>query len=147
QKDASYLYWIAGDGQQFSAGNLIPLPGTITAIAVGAIDRDIGVQDTILGLQTNDGFQLVIYKGHPKEAFTQPEVYPFANRIDVLEVGLLNQDAGNDLAILSAKKLWVLMGNPKLTSMIERKPKIIRLRFAVKTFVFGNFNPESRNGL
>ena len=44
QKDASYLYWIAGDGQHFSAGNLIPLPGTITAITVAALDRDIGSQ-------------------------------------------------------------------------------------------------------
>jgi hypothetical protein len=147
QKDASYLYWIAGDGQHFSAGNLIPLPGTITAITVAALDRDIGFQDTILGLQTNDEFQLVIYKGEQKKAFTQPEVYSFANRIDALEVGLLDQDAGNDLAILSAKKLWALMGNPKLTSGIARKPKPIRLRFPLKTFVFGNFNPESTNGL
>ncbi|MCI0618094.1 hypothetical protein L0244_34395, partial [bacterium] len=68
-------------------------------------------------------------------------------RIDALEVGLLNQDSANDLAILSAKKLWVLMGNPKLTSLTARKPKPIRLRFPVKTFAFGNFNPASRNGL
>lgn len=147
QKNASYLYWIAGDGQQFSAGNLIPLPGAITAIKVAALDRDIGSQDTIIGLQTNEGFQLVIYKGNQKEAFSEPEVYPFENRIDALEVGLLNQDAGNDLAILSAEKLWVLIGNPKLTSTMERKPKLIRLRFPVKRFAFGNFNPESRNGL
>lgn len=147
QKDSSYLYWIAGDGQKFSAGNLIPLPGTITEIKIAALDRDIGFQDTMIGLQTNDGFQLVIYKGNQKEAFSQPEVYPFDNRIDALEVGLLNQDAGYDLAILSGKKLCVLMGNPKLTSKIERKPKPIRLRFPVKMFAFGNFNPESRNGL
>ncbi len=147
QKDHSYLYWIAGNGQNFSPGNLIPLPGTITTIKVGPFDRDLGFQDTMIGLQTNDGFQLVVYKGNQKTPFSQPEVYPFDNRIDALEVGLLNQDAGNDLAILSGKKLWVLMGNPKLTSSILRKPKAIRLRFPVKTFAFGNFNPESRNGL
>ena len=147
QKDHSYLYWIAGNGQNFSLGNLIPLPGTISTIKVGQLDRNIGFQDTIIGLQTNNGFQLVVYKGNQETPFSQPEVYPFDNRIDTLEVGLLNQDAANDLAILSAKKLWVLMGNPKLTSTIERKPKPIRLRFPVKTFAFGNFNPESRYGL
>lgn len=147
QKDASYLYWIAGDGQQFSAGNLIPLPGTITAITVGALDRDIGSKDTIIALQTNDTFQLLIYKGRQKEAFSQPEVYPFDNRIDALEVGLLNQDAGNDLAILSGNKLWAVMGNPNLTYASERKPTPIRFRFPVKRFAFGNFKPESRNGL
>lgn len=147
QKDNSYLYWIDGNSQQFSAGNLIPLPGTITAMNVAQLDREIGAKDTIIGLQANNGFQLVVYKGNKKNPFTEPEIYPFDNRIDALEIGMLNQDSANDLAILSAAKLWVLMGNPKLTSTIERKPKLIRLRFPVENIAFGNFVPESRNGL
>ncbi len=123
------------------------MPGTITAIKAAQLDRNIGFQDTMIGLQTNEGFQLVVYKGNQKTPFSQPEVYPFDNRIDALEVGLLNQDSANDLAILSAKRLWALMGSPKLTSSTARKPKPIRLRFPVKTFAFGNFNPASRNGL
>jgi hypothetical protein len=147
QKENSYLYWIDGKSQNFSAGNLVPLPGTITAISVAQLDRETGKKDTILGLQTNDGFQLIVYKGNTKNPFTEPEIYGFDNRIDVLEVGMLNQDSANDLAIVSAAKLWILMGNPKLTSTIERKPKLIRLRFPVEKMAFGNFVPESRKGL
>ena len=79
QKNSSYLFWSAGNAQgEFRNASPIPLPGTITVLHVGELDRPIGVPYVMVGLQSNNGSELHIYRCDHKNPFTEPESYEFS---------------------------------------------------------------------
>jgi len=132
-----------GDGQgAFATSGVVRLPGELTALTSGEVNRRDGLADVVAAVRTPNGSQLLIFED-PAGAFAEaPDVVDFERVATDLSLGELDAFSGGDLAILAKTDLFILHGND---GWQENEPTIsnvanpIRLPFPVATMVIGDF--------
>ncbi len=132
-----------GNGQgAFAGAGVVRLPGELTALTSGEVNRRDGLADVVAAVRTPNGSQLLIFED-PAGAFAEaPDVVDFERVATDLSLGELDGFSGVDLAILAKTDLFILHGSD---GWQENEPTIstvadpIRLPFPVATMVIGDF--------
>ncbi len=94
----------------FDPAQSLVVPGEITSLATGKMDRDEGLTDLAVGVSTATGSELVLYSGRQDLTKTAPSVHDLPGEISALSFGRLDEDQFNDLAILSGGQVSILHG-------------------------------------
>ena len=114
--DAVYLLTPDGDGGLRTA-KAIPLPGHVTAMTGGDVNRRDGLADLIVGITDEAGAQLLVFE-NPEGAFKDsPEMIPLPGDAVAISVGYLFNDTYADIAVVTGRSLLVVHGRDRELSM------------------------------
>jgi trimeric autotransporter adhesin len=110
-RGSSSLYILRGDGiGSFTAPEAVPLPGVLTALTTGNIDRPTGRSSVIAGVNGIGGPKLVIFEGADDLSDDVPCLCPLPAPASELALGQLDDAIPMDLAILAEGQILILHG-------------------------------------
>jgi CSLREA domain-containing protein len=121
------LYLLSGDGHgKLALTKVIQLPGAVTAMTTGEINRADGLTDIVAGVDGPDGSSSVlVFEGPGGALRAQPEVFPMPTRVSALALGQLDSSYEMDLAIGAGTELTLLRGRDRKLSLdAEQQQKV-----------------------
>jgi hypothetical protein len=130
------LYLLSGDGQgNLNVTNEIQLPGVVSAMTTGEINRADGLADIVVGVTGKDGARVLMFEG-PKGALrTDPEVFPAPATVTALALGQLDSSDEMDLAIGAGAELILVHGRDRKLSLdLEPQQKPVAAKTEARTF-------------
>jgi parallel beta-helix repeat protein len=108
------LHLLAGDGRGgFEAARPVAIPGSVTTMVGGEINRRDGLADLVVGVTGADGSALLVFEG-PRGALShEPERIALAAAPTALALGRLDDGHPVDLAVAAGGDLIVLHGRDR----------------------------------
>jgi len=114
------LYLLSGDGRGgFASPREIALPGVVTAMTTGEINRADGLTDLVIGVTGERGSQVLVFEGPEGALRAQPEVFDLPAPATSLALGQLDRDYTMDLAIAAGNQLLIVQGRDRKLSLEE----------------------------
>ncbi|MCI0485037.1 MAG: HYR domain-containing protein [Blastocatellia bacterium] len=152
-RGSNALYLLAGDGHGgFGAAQRIDLPGAVTALVTGDINRADGLTDVAVGVVTAEGPKALIFEGPGGAMSGSPESIDLPDRAADMVIGQLNDDFLSDLAVAAGKELVVIKGRDRRLSLDETRQSevaravVTRRRFPDRllSLAIGDFSGDRR---
>ncbi|MDP9100056.1 MAG: FG-GAP-like repeat-containing protein [Verrucomicrobiota bacterium] len=143
------LYWLRGDGHGgFAEPKIIYLPGAVTSLGTGEVNRPDGLTDIAVGIVMEEGARLLIYESPQGALRGAPESFPLPAPATALAFGQLDDDQTPDVAIASGSEVITVHGRDRKLSLDEEhragvKPaqvSAIKFDAAVLSVVAGDFS-------
>jgi uncharacterized protein (TIGR03437 family) len=117
------LYWLAGDGRgNFGQPRAIAVPGRITVLVAGEINRADGLADVMVGVVGAEGPRLLVYEGPEGALRRAPEVLSLPAEASSLALGQLDGEYPMDLAVAAGRELLLVHGRDRQLSLTEAHP-------------------------
>jgi CSLREA domain-containing protein len=148
------LYLLSGDGRGgLGVPKKIQLPGVVTALVTGEINRRDGLTDVIVGVNGPEGPQALVFEGPEGALRNKPEILPLPDAAASLALGNLDDDYTLDLAVAAGNDLLVVHGRDRKLSLdedMQRKvqPANVEQRpfpFAIKSVAIGDFSGSQQS--
>ena len=143
------IYLLSGDGHgSLSSPKSFDLPGRVTALASGEINRADGLTDIAVAVEAEGSAQVLVFEGPEGALRSKPEVFPLPAAATGLVLGRLNEDYWFDLAAATGPAVVVIEGRDRKLSLdatLQSKvPEAIikqqSLAFSVRSMSVGNFD-------
>ena len=117
-RTSATLYLLAGDGR----GNLelarrIDLPGRVTALAVGEVNRADGLADLAVGIAGSGGAEALVFESPSGALRANPETFSLPAEASALAFGRLDGDYLMDLAVGAGSNLLIARGRNRRLSL------------------------------
>ena len=153
QPGGDSLCVMSGDGQGgFQPARFIPLPGRITALHAGELNRPDNLIDLAVATSGAAGPQVLIFENTRGAFSAEPETFDLSSEATSLASGRLDDDHFNDLAIASAKNLLILNGRDRGNLSMEGRERLVSnptstllsLSFAAQSITVGDFSGDSQ---
>jgi hypothetical protein len=151
-KASNSLYLLVGDGHgNFSTPKRFELPGRVTALASGEINRADGLTDIAVAVMAEQGAQVVVFEGPQGALRSRPEALRLPAPATALVLGRLNGDYWFDLAAAAGPAVVVVEGRDRKlsldTTLQSQVPQAVikqqSLPFAVSSMSVGDFDAEA----
>ena len=112
------LNFLMGDGAgEFRAAQQLALPGRITALLTGDVNRRDGLDDLVVAINGVDGPQALIYEG-PQGAFrSSPERIALPAEATGLALGRFDDGHTIDIAVAAGRDLLMIYGRDRHLSL------------------------------
>ena len=146
------LCLMSGDGQGgFQPARFITLPGNITALEAGELNRPDGLIDLAVATTGAAGPRVLIFE-YTRGAFAaEPETIDLSSEATSLAVGRLDDDHFNDLAIATAGNLVIMNGRDRSNLSVAGRERSVSpvtftslaLSFAARSIAVGDFSGDS----
>ncbi len=147
------LLWLRGDGHgNFAAAQAVEVPGAVTALVTGEMNRADGLTDVAVGIITPASAQALVFESPNGALRGKPEIYPLPAPVTDFAFGQLDDEGALDLAIASGQEVIVVHGRDRKLSLdaerhAEVRPaKVTRCEFktAVLSVALGDFAGDPR---
>ncbi len=144
----------SGDGRgSFIPARRIELPGRITSLATGEVNRADGLTDLVAGIIAADGPKLLVFEGPAGALKSKPEEFPMPARITALALGQLDEDYLADIAVAAERDFLIVGGRDRRLSLEEMSRADVpqahvsrqSFPFAVRAMAVGNFAGDYRS--
>jgi len=147
-RGSSRLYVLQGDGKgNLGSARPIDLPGAITALTTGEMNRVDGLIDIAVSIASQSGPQVLIFQGGLGAVNAQPEVVPLPAPATALALGSLRDDHIADLAIAAGRELVIVYGrdrtreaSPEVQPMSRAAITTRPLDFTARSLAIGHFS-------
>jgi hypothetical protein len=142
------LYLLSGDGRGgFASPKTLDLPGSVTALVTGDINRRDGLEDVIVAVNGRGGPKLMVFEGSRGALKAEPEIFDLPSAATALALGQLDDDYPIDIAVAAGNELILVHGRDRseAVSELRREPApsaIITRRsfpFSIKALAIGDF--------
>jgi hypothetical protein len=130
------IYLLAGDGR----GNLAPargisLPGRVTALTSGEINRADGLTDLVVAIDAADGPKLMVFEGPDGAVKATPELLSLPSAATDLVLGYVGADHFADVAVAAGNELLIVQGRDRKLSLDEKtKAAVPQARISHRSF-------------
>jgi CSLREA domain-containing protein len=150
------LYLLAGLGHgDLVAARQIILPGAVTSLISGEINRADGLADLILGVSAGDESTALVYEGAEGALKAKPEIFLLPAEAKALALGRMDNDHLFDLAVGAGRKLLIVHGRDRRLSLdkerqAEVSPAIIdrhSFDFPINSIAAGDFTGTHQTSL
>jgi hypothetical protein len=150
------LYLLSGDGRgSFAPAKSLDLPGAVTALITGDINRSDGLDDVVVAVNGLDGPKLMVFEGSQGALKAKPEVLDLPAEATALELGQLDDDYPIDIAVAAGRELIVVHGRDRSEAVAELRrgpelPATISRRsfaFAIKSLAVGDFTADHASSI
>jgi CSLREA domain-containing protein len=143
------LFLLSGDSKgDLNLTDEIRLPGEVTALVAGEINRRDGLDGLAVGIKTGEGAQVLIFQGAQGALRAQPEVLDFAAPVSALALGELDGAYPMDLVVAAGVELVVVHGRDgSLPSGQASRLSHHSLPFVVRAIALGDFGGRRRTDL
>ncbi|MBM4460549.1 MAG: VCBS repeat-containing protein [Chloroflexi bacterium] len=149
-RGSAALYFLPGDGRGgFGPSRVTSLPGAVTALAVGEINRRDGLADVAVGVVGANGRSplLLIFEGPEGALRAKPELFDLPAPATGLALAGLDDDPYRDLAIAAGNNLLLVRGRDRWLSLPDgMQPQVApaqverqTLPFAIVSLAAGDF--------
>ncbi len=146
---------LRGDGKgQLDRPTAITLPGTLTALATGEIDRRDGLADLVVGVVNKGRAQALIFASSEGALRARVETIRLPVAATSFAFAQLTQQSENDLAIAAGIQLLVVSGRNRLphrepvqAQLPERKVERRELNFRLRSIAAGDFTGDPATDL
>jgi VCBS repeat protein/all-beta uncharacterized protein/S-layer family protein len=147
------LYLLSGDGDgRLRQAKPIKLPGGVTAMAVGEVNRRDGLDEVVVGIASSSGPKVLMFEGKEGALKAYPEVFALPAEATSLAFGQLNDSSEIDLAVAAGHDLLIIHGrdrNPWLNGTRRGMAPSSRISqrsfpFAITSIVIGDFTGRHR---
>jgi hypothetical protein len=155
-REGNKLYLLSGNGRGgLSLTKQIDLPGRITALTCGDINRRDGLHDLVVGVASKGEIKVFVYEGPQGALRAKPEVFTAPEEVTSIAVGQLDDGYEMDIAVAAGHELMLVHGRDRKLShsadrQAEVKPvRIERQDFAlrIQSIAVGNFIVPHTNGI
>jgi uncharacterized repeat protein (TIGR01451 family) len=117
-RDGRELVFFSGNGRgQFAAARSVSLPGALTALAVGEVNRADGLPDVLAGVRTAGAAQLLVFESAEGARRAEAEAFPAAGTINDIATGLLDESYEYDIAYVAGNELIAIGGRDRQLSV------------------------------
>jgi hypothetical protein len=131
----------------------LTLPGTVTAMTTGDLNRRDGLRDIAVAVAFQNRSQLLIFEGPGGAMAATPEVLDLPAPASALALGQLDEDYPVDLAVAAGRQLIVVHGRDRklsldLVSQSQVKPAVTDrylLGYEAKSMAIGDFTGKQRD--
>jgi VCBS repeat protein/all-beta uncharacterized protein/S-layer family protein/BACON domain-containing protein len=150
------LHLLSGDGRGgFVEAKEIKLPGTVTALSTGEINRRDGLADVVVGVVAADGAKALVFEGPEGALRAAPEFFDLPAEAKALALGQLDDQYTMDLAVASGRELVIVHGRDRKLSLDQTeqatvsKASINRRGFAsaIRSLALGDFTDDGRTDI
>jgi uncharacterized protein (TIGR03437 family) len=118
QRGAAHLIWLPGDGHGgFGAPQSVALPGAVTVMRGGEINRPDGLTDLAVGIATPAVARLLIFEGPDGALQHEPENLPLPAAARDVALGSLDNNFGCDIAVATDQRLVLISGRDRKLSL------------------------------
>jgi uncharacterized repeat protein (TIGR01451 family) len=147
------LVLLSGDGLGgFAAPRSFPLPGAITAMTSGDVNRIDGLADILVAVKGRGGPQLLVYEGAAGALNAAPESIPLPSEAGSIALGQLDENFPIDIAVGVGRELIIVRGRDRKHSTIDGKrldaePPVVRritLGYSIESLTTGDFTGDFR---
>lgn len=115
------LYLLPGDGRGgVKEVQSIHLPGNVSALKSGDINRADGMADIAVGIEGDQGFKLLVFEGPSGAIRNAPEEFTLQAAPKSLAIAYLDNDLSSDLAVAAGNQLVILYGRDRKLSEDEK---------------------------
>ncbi|MGH9939103.1 MAG: FG-GAP repeat domain-containing protein, partial [Blastocatellia bacterium] len=112
------LYWLSGDGRGgFAEAQVVALPGRVTALLIGEVNRADGLADVIVGVNGAAGPQLLVFEGAEGALRRAPEIFELPAAASGFALGHFDDDGMIDLAAPAGERLLLIHGRDRRLSL------------------------------
>src|SRR5437588_3709412 len=168
ERGSNQLYWMAGDGHGgFGSARVVELPGRVTAMSVGEVNRRDGLADVVVAIDGADVAQtvslrsdvrsqsqtdslryaLLVFEGPEGALKHEPETIALPAPATSFALGQLDDSYEMDLAVAAGNDLVIVHGRDRKLSIDEEERAKVRapevetheLSFTVASIAVGNF--------
>src|ERR1051326_1320190 len=155
-RDGNALWLLRGNGQgSFGDAKRIELPGRVSALVTGEINRVDGLTDVAVGVMTADGPKVMIFESPDGALRGRPEIFGLPAEATALALGRLDDDYTSDLAVGARNDLVVVYGRDRKLSLDEiRQAEVPKARtghrslpFVIQSLAIGAFTADHRPSL
>ena len=142
------LYLLPGDGKaSFLSARKIALPGAVTSLITGEINRADGLTDVVVGVVADDGPKALIFEGPEGALKANPETFSLPGEPRALALGQFDDDYPADLAVGAGSELVIIHGRDRKLSYDEtRRAEVLPARadrhsigFEIRSIAAGDF--------
>jgi parallel beta-helix repeat protein len=148
------LCWLLGDGRGgFARRERTPLPGTVTALVTGEVDRPDGLADVMVALDGASGPQVQVFEWPTGAMHAKPEVIRLPAPAIALALGPLDDGYEIDLVAAAGAELVIVSGRDRrLSAYVSTQedvgpPAVVRvpLRGSARALAVGDFVGDWRS--
>jgi uncharacterized repeat protein (TIGR01451 family) len=146
-RESNALFLLEGDGHAgFSATRRIELPGAVTALATGDVNRADGIAEIVIGILAVDGPKALVYETLKAASRAISRVFSLPSQATALAMEKLDDDYLVDFAVAAGREVLVFYGQE---GNKEKQARSSKRRFAsdVRSIVTGNFINRDKSGL
>ncbi|HWP42274.1 MAG TPA: VCBS repeat-containing protein, partial [Blastocatellia bacterium] len=119
-RGGSTIHLMVGDGRgALREARTLDLPGSITALASGEVNRPDGIPDLVVASSGASGPKLYVYEGPESAIVSEPEVFDLSSEANAIAIGHLGQDYTADIAVGAGRDLMVVHGRDRRLSLGE----------------------------
>lgn len=157
QRGAGELMLLPGGVDDCLSGQIetITLPGALTALAVGEVNRFDYLQDIVVGVTTLNGPKVLVFEGPNGALAREPEVFRAAAPVTDIVMGHINGDGSRDIAAASSTELLIITGRDRklaLSQSVQAEVPVAVVKSRemgaeITSLALGNFNGDHRHEL
>jgi len=138
QYGSDALYFLRGDGHgSFRSAQRFQLPGTVTAMAAGEINRPDGLTDLIIAVNSQTGPKVLVFESPLGALKGKPEIFPIAHTATSLALGRYDNTQMAGVAVAAGNELVVIHGRNRMLSSSEaERAKVPPAQITVQSFPF-----------
>jgi hypothetical protein len=124
------LHLVSGNGRgNLGAARRLALPGAVTALGVGDVNRRDGLEDLLLGIATPTGPQLLVFEGPEGALHATPEVLPMPGEVRAVAVGSVVTRGMADLVAAAGEEVVIVHGRDRKIALDpERQATVLPAR-------------------
>jgi hypothetical protein len=149
-RGGGFLHILRGDGGgNFGDARRLQLPGRVTALTTGDVNRPDGLTDIAVAVEGDGGASLLVFEGPGGALGARPEIISLPTAAASMTVGQLDSDPSFDLAVAAGRGLLVIQGRDRKLSLDDearskvQAPKVERRDFPSNLIAVtvGDFTP------
>ena len=151
ENDGGSLVLLSGDGGGgFAAARSITLPGRVTAMATGEVNRMDGLADILVAVKGNGTPKLLVYEGPAGALKAVPEMIPLPLESRSIAIGQLDDSFPVDYVAAAGRELIIVRGRDRKHSTADGKlggqPVVTRVSvsFSIAAVAVGDFTGDVR---
>lgn len=142
------LYLLPGDGRGgFGPPQRIDVPGAVTALAAGEVNRADGLADLVVGIVGDSGAKALVFESPLGALRGAPEPFALPGEATALALGHLDDDALPDLAVAAGRDLLIVHGRDRKLSLDDVRRSLapparverVSLPFSIASLALGHF--------
>ncbi len=140
------LYVLPGDGSgRLGPARHVALPGQVTAMISGEINRPDGLADLVVAVQEADRASLLVFEGPDGALRSEPEVQALPAKATDLVLGRLDGDSAIDLGVAVGRELLIVHGRDRRLPPDIKRVDRIAVPGTIEAIAVGDFFWESRH--
>ena len=151
EKGSESLCLLTGNAEGgFFPARFIPLPGKITALEAGEVNRPDGLIDLAVAVNGTAGAKALIFQNTAGALAGEPEIIDLPAECPALALGRLDEDYFIDLAVASGRNLILVRGRDRNRSAVTVQQirldladsTAIGLSFVARSLAVGDFSGD-----